>query len=156
MRHVLDDSDQLTIVPWSDPVVERVGHAARGDYVEAFWLGVLGPTATWLLRRLSAVVHRYPAGAVIDRGELATSLGLGVDVGRFGALDRSLRRLEIFGLARRIDGSLAVRTTVPPLTVKQLSRLPHHLQIAHADWGNRPDVGCLDGFAREAVSASAC
>jgi hypothetical protein len=35
----------LMVVPWIDPVVDR---SAEGDqYVELFWLNVLGPTATW-------------------------------------------------------------------------------------------------------------
>ena len=44
----------LAIYPWSDPVTDATGHPVRSDYVEQFWLGILGPTATWLVRRLVA------------------------------------------------------------------------------------------------------
>ena len=40
------------VVPWHDPVVDSVGFDVRSNYVELFWLNVLGPTATWALRRL--------------------------------------------------------------------------------------------------------
>ena len=42
----------LMVVPWLDPVVDSVGYEVRSQYVELFWLNVLGPTATWILRRL--------------------------------------------------------------------------------------------------------
>ena len=41
----------LTIRPWADPVIDRVGHDPRSSYVEQFWLAILGPSTTWLLRR---------------------------------------------------------------------------------------------------------
>ena len=44
----------VRITPWIDPVVDRRGHDPRSSYVEQFWLGTLGPTATWLVRRLVA------------------------------------------------------------------------------------------------------
>ena len=44
----------LTVQPWPDPVIDAVGHEVRSPYVERFWLGLLGPSSTWLLRRLVA------------------------------------------------------------------------------------------------------
>ena len=38
----------LVVVPWNDDVVDPVGFDPRSQYVELFWLNVLGPTATWL------------------------------------------------------------------------------------------------------------
>jgi hypothetical protein len=34
----------LMVVPWLDPVVDSVGYDVRSQYVELFWLNVLGPT----------------------------------------------------------------------------------------------------------------
>ena len=42
----------LMVVPWHDPVVDPVGFDVRSTYVELFWLNILGPSATWALRRL--------------------------------------------------------------------------------------------------------
>ena len=122
------------VVPWRDPVIERIGHDALGDYVELFWLGILGPTATWLLRRFAYIAVTHPDGASVDRATLATSLGLGGEGGRTTALDRSVQRLEMFGIVRRVDDALAARTVIPPLSVRHLARLPARLQIAHSLW----------------------
>ena len=46
----------VRVVPWPDPVVEEHGHDPRSAYVERYWLGLLGPTATWLVRRLASLV----------------------------------------------------------------------------------------------------
>jgi hypothetical protein len=34
----------LRIEPWLDPVIDEVGYDPRSEYVETFWLPVLGPT----------------------------------------------------------------------------------------------------------------
>ena len=56
----------VRVAPWHDPVVDRRGHDPRSVYVEQFWLGVLGPTATWLLRRLVAGFDHQPDGYELD------------------------------------------------------------------------------------------
>jgi hypothetical protein len=42
----------------------------------------------------------------------------------------------MFGMARKVDDAVAVRTVVPPLSVRHLARLPEHLQRAHALWSD--------------------
>ena len=54
------------VTPWHDPVVDRRGHDPRSAYVEQFWLSVLGPTATWLIRRLVAGFDEQPDGYRLD------------------------------------------------------------------------------------------
>lgn len=119
---------------WRDPVVERVGFDACGDYVELFWLPVIGPTSTLLLRRLAIMAVLNPNNCSIDDRDTSLALGLGSDTGPRSSFIRSVERLTTFGLARVIGGTLEVRTTVPPLTMKQLARLPDHLQLAHSLW----------------------
>ena len=41
-------SETLAIRPWADEVIDRVGFDPRSPYVERFWLGVIGPSTTWL------------------------------------------------------------------------------------------------------------
>ena len=43
----------LPIVPWVDPVIDSLGFDPRSTYVETFWLGILGPSTTLLLRRIA-------------------------------------------------------------------------------------------------------
>ena len=56
----------VRVVPWLDPVVDRRGHDPRSTYVERFWLGTLGPTATFLMRRLAAGFDDHPDGYDLD------------------------------------------------------------------------------------------
>ena len=119
---------------WRDPIVERVGFDACGDYVELFWLPIIGPTSTLLLRRLAIMAVLDPHDCRIDSRSMARALGLGTDVSSRSSFARSIDRLAMFGLVRIAGRSLEVRSVVPPLTLKQLSRLPEHLQIAHSVW----------------------
>jgi hypothetical protein len=40
----------------------------------------------------------------------------------------------MFGLAHPIDGGLAVRRRVPPISFRHLRRMPESVQAAHDDW----------------------
>ena len=42
--------ERVFVEAWYDEVTDQLGHDARSAYVERFWLGILGPSATWLLR----------------------------------------------------------------------------------------------------------
>lgn len=146
---VLDRPDHtLVIYPWRDLLVERVGHDAASDYVELFWLNSLGPTATWLLRRLAVIVVTCPDGFAINISELAVALGLGPETSPTSSFTRSLARLLMFGLARVEGRHLDVRAIIPPLPAKQVARLPHHLQVAHAHWSDvEPHTAIEMGYA---------
>lgn len=141
-------TDELVVIPWRDPIVERVGFDACGDYVELFWLSTLGPTATWLLRRLAITVVNYPEGFAIDLAATASGLGLGWESGRANPFARAVQRLVMFGLAQPVGDRLAIRSMVPPLTMKQLARLPEHLQGAHAQWAEAdPGLALTAGYS---------
>ena len=134
----LPDDGRITLVTWPDALADATGHAVRSDYVEMFWLGILGPTATWLLRRCSDEVLASPAGADIDLHPMAGSIGLAYHAGRHNPFSRGFDRLIMFGMMRHVGShpqpTFAVRTHVPPLALRQLARLPEPLQIAHADF----------------------
>lgn len=122
----------LTIRPWPDPVVDEIGHDPRSEYAENFWVAVLGPTAAWVLRRIAAGFDTHPDGFMLDLPETARSIGLGERHGRSSPFTRSFPRLVQFGLAQPVgERILAVRRKVPPLTRRQVLRLPAALQAAH-------------------------
>lgn len=122
----------LTIRPWPDPVIDSLGHDPRSHYVETYWLGILGPSTTWLLRRLVAGLERSPAGFELPLAETARCLGLGDKGGRNSPFMRALTRLVQFDLAQpQGDPVLAVRRKVPPLNRRQVQRLPEVLQAQH-------------------------
>lgn len=126
--------DRLTIRPWPDPVIDAVGHDPRSTYVERFWLGVLGPSTTWLLRRLATGLEAAPTGFELDLAEAARSLGLGA-TGKSSPFARALSRCCQFELARIEEGDvLAVRRKLPPVNRRQLVRMPESVQAEHTRW----------------------
>jgi hypothetical protein len=129
------DSDVLTVRPWEDPLVDRVGFDPRSPYVEQFWLGVIGPTTTWLLRRTAAGFDTYPEGFEMPLGETARALGLGDRSGRNSPLFRTINRMLQFELALLTSpDELAVRRRLPVLGPRFTARLSPAIQEAHSRW----------------------
>lgn len=113
----------IEVVPWIDPLVEAHGFAPRSMYVEACWLPVLGPTATWLYRRLGSWVASNEDGTVVDLTDLAVSLGLGEGLARTSMLTRAMGRLAMFGVIDWQGDRLAVRRALAPLTERRARSL---------------------------------
>jgi len=124
----------VQVVPWDDPVVDRRGHDPRSGYVEQFWLSVLGPTATWLLRRLVAGFDHHPAGYELVVADAARGLGLSVSKGMASPFAKALQRCVMFGVVNRRSERWIVRRRVPPISQRHLLRLPSALQRAHEQW----------------------
>src|SRR5437764_5499215 len=128
-------ADVLDIRPWPDPVMDSLGHDPRSAYVEQFWLGILGPSTTWLMRRLAAGLEASPAGFELPLADTARALGLGDKGGRHSPFTRALSRVCQFDLGQvQGEGSMAVRRKVPPLNRRQVERLPESLLEAHQRW----------------------
>jgi hypothetical protein len=125
----------LTVVPWTDAVTEAHGHRPGSPYVEACWLGVLGPSATLCWQRLARLAASRPATA-IDTADLATSLGLGDRLGRNAAISRTLGRMVSFGVAVRTDETIAVRRALPDIPERMVGRLSHTARLAHQHWSS--------------------
>ena len=131
------DEPTVMVLPWHDPIVDAVGFEARSQYVELFWLNVLGPTATWALRRLVTGLDRYPLGYEMDLGEMASMLGLAYGIGTSNSFAKALQRCVLFGVSQRVPGGLAVRRKVPPVARRHLARMPDALQAMHPQWQRR-------------------
>src|SRR2546429_9366753 len=94
------ESDLLTVVPWPDDVIDLLGHDPRSNYVETYWLGILGPSTTWLLRRLVTGLDASPSGFELPLAETASCLGLGNKGGRPSPFMRALTRCVQVDLAQ--------------------------------------------------------
>ena len=129
--HGAGPAGALVIRPWPDDVIDSLGHDPRSHYVETYWLGILGPSTTWLLRRVVAGLEASPGGFELDLAETARCLGLGDKGGRHSPFMRALSRLVQFDLAQPQGEALAVRRKVPPLNRRQVTRLPQSLQAQH-------------------------
>jgi hypothetical protein len=132
------DSETLTIRPWTHDVIDRVGFDPRSPYVERFWLGVLGPSTTWLMRRFAAGFDAEPEGFELPLGETARALGLGDRGGRHSPFLRSLNRCIQFEMAQVIHPTeLAVRRRLPALNRRHLLRLAPAQQEEHRRFQER-------------------
>ncbi len=124
MRDHLNLPDPFEAKPWNDPVLDDHGFHPLGVYAETFWLPVIGPSAYLLARRLFLCPGEW------GKGVLASAVGIGHRVEGGGPLERSLARLEGFGLAAERDGCLYVRQRWSRVTARMLSKLPQFLQDA--------------------------
>jgi hypothetical protein len=128
----MTDNDQLiSFERWSDPVVEALGFPARSNYAEFCVASVIGPTALLALRAVSARLEVARGTVIVELGEFGRSLGVGTGTGSTSVIRRSLQRLEHFGLARAVPGGYAVRTSVAPLTERQLRRAGPYVERCH-------------------------
>jgi hypothetical protein len=135
LHETLPDTPTVRLLPWPDPVVDQVGYDPRAAYVERFWLGILGPSATWLLRLLADRLDHDPDGCELDVTECASALGLGRRPGMSAAFPRTVARCCQFGAVRvTLPATLEVRRRLPPLSRRQVARLPDALQADHARW----------------------
>lgn len=149
--------DVVRIEPWVDPVVDELGVAPRSAYVEAFWLPVVGPSCTWLIRRLTAGLDVHPDGYEMRLDHCAAELGIGGSRSKNATFSRTVDRCVQFGLVRR-DGhaGLQVRRRLPPLSRGHARRLPDRLARLHEAWGlesPRPDRSVLVERARRVALA---
>lgn len=149
-RAAADGAVRLSIVPWSDAFLDRDGHDPRSPYAERFWLPTLGPSTYLLHRYLVGGFDHQPAGFLLEPLEVSMALGLGPAGSRSAPFGKALVRLVRFRQAEvRQDGALAVRTNLPPLSARQIERLPPGLQAEH----HRVAVTFAELRARRAAAA---
>lgn len=155
-RPAVDPGGKLRVVPWLDPVADPLGVHPCSRYVEQYWLGVLGPSATWLLRRMSYGLEAHPGGLVLDLADTAHALGLGDRMGKNSPFRRALHRLVKFELARPYGPEgLAVRTRIPPLALRHIQRLPPPLQESHRQWQEEQRLTPFEQMRRRARQLAA-
>lgn len=122
----------LRVVPWPDPVIDRLGFPPHSPYSELVWLPTLGPASTLAYRRLAGLLQQHPEGFDLDVADFARAMGLGTGVGRDAPVSRTLRRLALFELAVfHDDSTYAVRRRIPPAPGRHLRRLSPQLQRIH-------------------------
>ena len=119
----------LRVVPWLDPVADPHGVHPCSRYVELYWLGIIGPARPGCCAASPTASRSTRTDSTSTSSETARSLGLGERMGKNSPFRRALQRLGTFELARSHGPSgLAVRTRIPPLPLRHLSRLPESLQ----------------------------
>jgi hypothetical protein len=119
---------------------ERHGYDAQSTYVEQFWLPVLGPSTTLLIRHLNIRLERDGEGVILEAALTARALGLGEHPGRHAPFLRAVRRAidyDLVSIGERDERSpetevpLLVRRLVPMLSKRLAERLPEPLAREH-------------------------
>lgn len=99
-----------------------------GEYVETFWLPVLGPTAWVLIRRVNQCVDDEFCEFTADVDRLARSCGVSTQT-----IERALLRLVMFSIVDTKESrSYGFPEFLPPLPKHQLRRHPEWLRALHA------------------------
>jgi hypothetical protein len=98
----------------------------NGDYLEYVWLPIIGPTATFIVRRFGRLLGEpdQRRRASVGRAALAAGIGVGDKGGRNSPLMRALDRLERFGFIDRDDLHISVTPVIRPVSAQMLDRLP--------------------------------
>ncbi len=123
--------DTVRIAPWSRALDHTDLADPASPYARTFWIPVVGPTCWVLALHLTHELAHHPDGFTTPTSDLARCIGLSGAVGQHAPINRTLRRLEQFGLARHRHDALELRPRWPLLRPGHLERLPHHLQAAH-------------------------
>jgi hypothetical protein len=125
----------LNVVAWPDTNIDAHGHRPGSPYIEAVWLGILGPSTTLAWSRLSRIATAQP-GTAVDITDLAISLGLSAHLGRNSAMTRTLSRMVMFGAATHSGDTLAVRRVLPDVPERMAARLSYTARLAHRRWAH--------------------
>ncbi len=116
-------------------MIEQLGHDPRSLYVERFWLPIVGPSCTLLMRYLAGRFDDEPAGFELDLRDASRRIGVGSAQAPGATFLRTVERTVSFGFAQLVDDRvLIVRTRLPTLARRQTLRLPRPMQVEHDTW----------------------
>jgi hypothetical protein len=124
----MDELERLTFSPWPDPLIDPYGQHPGGDWSRLAWLPVIGPTSWLVWGTLTSQLQR-DSQVTWDLDELAVTHGLVGGTGRNSVVRRTIGRLCQFHTLAPPDGDgrYLVRMTAPPLSRRQLHRLPAYV-----------------------------
>ena len=134
---VIQHGHHATIRPWHDPQLDERGIDPRDRYCERFWLGVIGPTALWVMRRFADEFDRSPEGFTIDLAHTAATMGMSYARGSNSPFGKAVHRCVMFGIALPAEGGFTVRRRLPTVARRHLERLPADVRDSHEEWARR-------------------
>lgn len=126
------DHGDVVVGVWPDALVEAHGHPVRSEYVEVYWLPVIGPTALCIARRLGVLLDTANGDEVcVNLHDLSKMMGLSMTKGEHSPFGRAINRLARFGLACPSPYGFLMRTTFPTVAGRHVRYFPDVLQAAH-------------------------
>ena len=120
----MDEIEVLTFNPWPDPAIDPYGQDPNGDWSRLAWLPIIGPSS-WLMWGTLAAQLRRESDVTWAVEALGAAHGLSGSTARHGPVRRTIARLCQFRIVTDLsDSALLVRMTAPPLSRRQVERLP--------------------------------
>lgn len=131
-----DHYERIGVLPWTTDAAptDAVDHDPRSGYVETFWLPILGPSTTLLIRRLADRFDGNPDGFELDVAAVSVELGLGGRITGRSGIARTIDRCVTFKLAEIRNDILHVRRRLPTLSLRQTRKLSPRLRDLHTGW----------------------
>lgn len=137
---VLPSSGILRVSRWRQSSIEPNCELPECRYLEQFWLGILGPTSTWLARHLARMVLTLPEACAafrdsdggrdieysVDIAELGARLGVSAEPLHNSVLSRAFKRLVMFNFAAPSSSdssALVVRTQTTQVPDRLVARM---------------------------------
>lgn len=106
---------------------DPAGYPITHPYVDGLWLPVIGPSGIALLRLVDRFAETDPDNFTIELDQLGRRLGIG-GAGARSRAARTIDRLCNFRIAARLSGEeVVVPLRLPPLSNRQLDRLPPYI-----------------------------
>lgn len=134
------------------PPGRDVGHDPGSAYVERFWLGTLGPSATWIIRRIADHLDGSPDGVTVNLSELAQSVGLSSSREVDSPFGNTLHRCSMFNLIRPNGNGYDAKRHIPDLTTRQLDRDHQQLRRDQVEWIQRTWTTDVSAVEHQLVS----
>ena len=127
-RWITSLTDIVNIVAWRDEAIEANPHSipTSSDDAWVWFLPSLGPLSLAMAHRWSQYAAQAPSTWMVE--DIAKTFGIGESISR---VCQPIDRLEKFGIIRRTGRTVAVRLWLPPLTQRQIGRLPDYLAAVY-------------------------
>jgi len=126
----MDDQQHVRFDAWADPADHLDLHPEH-PYSRFGWLPIIGPSSWLLWGTLATQLRREPT-VTWELTALAEAHGLHRGAGEHGMVRRTLTRLTQFRLLALAEpATYLVRLSAPPLTARQLDRLPAFVAELH-------------------------
>lgn len=136
--------DELLFYPTQIKADATNSFFAYDPYIEAFWLKILGPTATLLANHLTlnSMTHKKAFGSGL--GSLSKELGTGFRTGKQSPVSKQLKRLVQFEVIFQIqEHEFLVPKCWSSLNPLQISKLDVSHQHQHDLWIQRLNISPL-------------
>jgi hypothetical protein len=127
-RWITTTADIVRVGAWHDPTVEAMPGAipTASDDTLIWYTPNLGALSVLMAHRWATYSASAPSNWQVD--DIARTFGLGESVSRVRDV---INRMERFGIIRRHERTIAVRLWLPPLSPRQIDRLPKYLAVEY-------------------------